>query len=116
MVREISPTEFHESGGLGDWRIVGDGVGGFFRADSFAAGAAFAAAVGALDGLGPRSEVRADSPGDLIDPRWRGVTLWFQQMDAPREQRNRILRRVGAAGGCRGPGRGGAGCGRSVGQ
>jgi 4a-hydroxytetrahydrobiopterin dehydratase len=33
---------------------------------------------------------RADSPEDLIDPRWRGPNFWFQQMDAPRPQRNRI--------------------------
>jgi 4a-hydroxytetrahydrobiopterin dehydratase len=36
-------------------------------------------------------EYRPDSPDeDLIDPRWRGPSLWFQQMDAPRPQRNRI--------------------------
>jgi len=33
---------------------------------------------------------RGDSPEDLIDPRGRGPSLWFQQMDAPRPQRNRI--------------------------
>ena len=33
---------------------------------------------------------RADSPEDLIDPRFRGPSLWFQQLDAPRPQRNRI--------------------------
>ena len=34
---------------------------------------------------------RADSPEeDLIDPRGRGPSFWFQQMDAPRPQRNRI--------------------------
>ena len=27
---------------------------------------------------------------DLIDPRGRGPLVWFQQMDAPRPQRNRI--------------------------
>lgn len=36
-------------------------------------------------------EYRRDSPDeDLIDPRGRGVSLWFQDMDAPRPQRNRI--------------------------
>ena len=36
-------------------------------------------------------EYRADSPDeDLIDPRGRGASLWFQDMDAPRPQRNRI--------------------------
>jgi 4a-hydroxytetrahydrobiopterin dehydratase len=33
---------------------------------------------------------RGDSPEDLIDPHFRGPSLWFQQMDAPRPQRNRI--------------------------
>ncbi|MDP9119549.1 MAG: 4a-hydroxytetrahydrobiopterin dehydratase [Actinomycetota bacterium] len=36
-------------------------------------------------------EYRPDSPDeDLIDPRARGPLFWFQQMDAPRPQRNRI--------------------------
>jgi len=33
---------------------------------------------------------RSDSPEDLVDTRWRGPALWFQHMDAPRQQRNRI--------------------------
>ena len=33
---------------------------------------------------------RGDSPEDLIDPRGRGPSFWFQQMDAPRPQRNRV--------------------------
>jgi 4a-hydroxytetrahydrobiopterin dehydratase len=33
---------------------------------------------------------RVDSPEeDLVDPRGRGPSFWFQQMDAPRPQRNR---------------------------
>jgi 4a-hydroxytetrahydrobiopterin dehydratase len=36
-------------------------------------------------------EYRADSPEeDLMDPRGRGPSIWFQKMDAPRPQRNRI--------------------------
>jgi 4a-hydroxytetrahydrobiopterin dehydratase len=36
-------------------------------------------------------ERRVDSPDqDLIDPRWRGPSIWFQPMDAPRPQRNRF--------------------------
>jgi len=35
-------------------------------------------------------QYRGDSPEDLIDPHGRGASLWFQQMDAPRPQRNRI--------------------------
>jgi 4a-hydroxytetrahydrobiopterin dehydratase len=33
---------------------------------------------------------RGDSPEDLIDPRGRAPLVYFQQMDAPRPQRNRI--------------------------
>jgi len=34
---------------------------------------------------------RPDSPDeDLVDPRGRGPSLWFQQMDAPRTERNRM--------------------------
>jgi 4a-hydroxytetrahydrobiopterin dehydratase len=33
---------------------------------------------------------RADGDEDLSDPHFRGPPFWFQQMDAPRPQRNRI--------------------------
>ena len=33
---------------------------------------------------------RTDSYGNLVDPLGRGPALWFQQMDEPRPQRNRI--------------------------
>jgi 4a-hydroxytetrahydrobiopterin dehydratase len=38
----------------------------------------------------------ADEPGHgepqnaIVDPDWQGPAIWFQQMDAPRPQRNRI--------------------------
>ena len=36
-------------------------------------------------------ERRAGSPDeDLVDPRLRGPSIWFQHMDAPRPQRNRF--------------------------
>jgi len=36
-------------------------------------------------------EYRGDSPDeDLVDPHGRGASFWFQQMAAPRPQRNRI--------------------------
>lgn len=34
--------------------------------------------------------VERGAPDDLVDPAGVGPTIWFQQMDAPREQRNRI--------------------------
>jgi 4a-hydroxytetrahydrobiopterin dehydratase len=33
---------------------------------------------------------RGDGDEDLLDPRGRAPNVWFQQMDAPRPQRNRI--------------------------
>ncbi len=35
-------------------------------------------------------EFRRDTDEDVVDPRGRGPSFWFQQMDAPRPQRNRI--------------------------
>jgi 4a-hydroxytetrahydrobiopterin dehydratase len=36
-------------------------------------------------------EPGADGPQDaIVDPVWQGPAIWFQQMDAPRPQRNRI--------------------------
>lgn len=35
-------------------------------------------------------EYQEMGPEDLVDPHGRGPSFWFQQMDAPRPQRNRI--------------------------
>lgn len=35
-------------------------------------------------------EFRRDTEEDVVDPRGRGPSFWFQQMDVPRTQRNRI--------------------------
>jgi 4a-hydroxytetrahydrobiopterin dehydratase len=35
-------------------------------------------------------DYRQIGPEDLVDPRGRGPMLWFQDMDVPRPQRNRI--------------------------
>ncbi|WP_344839651.1 VOC family protein [Kribbella ginsengisoli] len=41
--------------------------------------------------LGYAPEAEADGPTDpLIDPLGQGPAIWFQQMDHPRPQRNRI--------------------------
>ena len=34
--------------------------------------------------------VRPGGPIELVDPGRRGPSIWFQQMDAPRPQRNRV--------------------------
>jgi 4a-hydroxytetrahydrobiopterin dehydratase len=41
--------------------------------------------------LGYTDEPGHDEPDDaIVDPDWQGPAIWFQQMDAPRPQRNRI--------------------------
>ncbi|MFF1818095.1 VOC family protein [Kribbella sp. NPDC058245] len=41
--------------------------------------------------LGYTDEAGADGPEDpIIDPLWQSPAIWFQQMDQPRPQRNRI--------------------------
>jgi 4a-hydroxytetrahydrobiopterin dehydratase len=163
----ITPGQFHDTDGVEDWRVVGEGACAYFRAGSFAAGARFVQAINGVGGLegnhpdvnmrhggvmvrlititddyyGPSEghidlarqisaaarelgipadpsavqtvqvsidalvssevmpfwravlgyEYRGDTPDeDLIDPRGRGGPFWFQRMDSPRPQRNRI--------------------------
>ncbi len=40
--------------------------------------------------MGYVDEPRGGATGGLIDPAGQGPSIWFQQMDAPRPQRNRI--------------------------
>jgi 4a-hydroxytetrahydrobiopterin dehydratase len=41
--------------------------------------------------MGYADEPGRDGPTDaLVDPAWQGPAIWFQQMDEPRTQRNRI--------------------------
>jgi 4a-hydroxytetrahydrobiopterin dehydratase len=43
----------------------------------------------AVLGYGDETEESGDTDA-LVDPLWQGPAVWFQQMDAPRPQRNRI--------------------------
>ncbi|CAM5745559.1 hypothetical protein STAFG_1339 [Streptomyces afghaniensis 772] len=162
----VRPQQFHETVGVEDWRVVGEGACAYFRAGSFAAGAEFLQAISEIPGVGddhPDVDVRregvtvrlitvtddyyglterhvelarkisavaralgipadpsavqtvqvtidalagpdvvafwrallgyqdrANSGEDLMDPRRRGAPFYFQQMDAPRPQRNRV--------------------------
>ncbi len=166
MSDSITMRRFHESDGVKDWRVVGEGACAYFRTGSFAAGARFVNAISELAGLEDHQpdvdlryegvtvrlititpdycglserdlelalqisaiarelgvpadpatvqtvqvtvdalvipkvkpfwravlgyRDRADSPEDLIDPRGRGASFWFQKMDAPDPERNRI--------------------------
>lgn len=164
--QRIKPRVFHETAGLGDWRVLGEGACAFFRTGSRAVACRFAQEISRLIGEGEehpdidlradgvtvrlitstddffgltrqhlelahrisdaayelsleadpsrlqtvqvtidalvRAEVvpfwrallgydhRAGSPEDLTDPRRRGGPFYFQRMDEPRPQRNRV--------------------------
>ncbi|HEX9994768.1 MAG TPA: VOC family protein [Acidimicrobiales bacterium] len=161
MPEWISPSQFHASDGIDDWRVLGAGVGAHFTAGSLTAGADLVRAVAEAAreaGCDPAVDLRADGvtvrlPGtehgldaryvdlarrisaaageagatadpaavqdvqtaidamdipsvrrfwaavlayeewgdeDVVDPHRQGPPIWFQQMDAPRPQRNRI--------------------------
>jgi 4a-hydroxytetrahydrobiopterin dehydratase len=63
MGEYISPREFHEAEGVGDWRVIGDGASAYFPAASFAAGARFVQAIGELPAVedhAPDVDVRPD--------------------------------------------------------
>jgi 4a-hydroxytetrahydrobiopterin dehydratase len=63
----ISILEFHDSAGLEDWRVLGDGAFVHFPTPSFAASATFLGAIGALGGI-------EDHP-PAVDVRAGGVTV-----------------------------------------
>jgi 4a-hydroxytetrahydrobiopterin dehydratase len=67
MTDNLTPDQFDASEGVGDWRVVSDGACAFFRADSFAASAAFVQAIAALPRMG--------EPGTGVDVRHDGVTV-----------------------------------------
>jgi 4a-hydroxytetrahydrobiopterin dehydratase len=67
MTDPISPRQFHESEGVEDWRVIGDGACAYFRTGSFAASARLVQAISELPGV-------EDHKPD-IDLRHDGVTV-----------------------------------------
>jgi 4a-hydroxytetrahydrobiopterin dehydratase len=63
----LTPRQFHESEGVEDWRVLGDGACAYFRTGSFAAGAWLVRAIAELPGVD-------DHPPD-VDVRPDGVTV-----------------------------------------
>lgn len=63
----ITARHFRESEGVEDWPVLGDGACAWFRTGSFAVGARFVAAIGALPGI--------DDHGPDVDVRQDGVTV-----------------------------------------
>ncbi|MEU1458542.1 VOC family protein [Streptomyces avermitilis] len=165
-IDRIRPQQFHETVGLEDWRVLGEGACAYFRTGSFTVGARLVQSISELPGVGdghPDVDLRhegvtirlitstddyyglterhiglarqisavartldipadpsavqtvqvtvdalagpdvvpfwrallgyqdrANSGEDLIDPHRRGAPFYFQHMDAPRPQRNRV--------------------------
>jgi 4a-hydroxytetrahydrobiopterin dehydratase len=67
MTDRISPKQFHESEGVEDWRVIGDGACAYFRTGSSVAGARLVQAISQLPGV-------EDHKPDA-DLRYDGVTL-----------------------------------------
>ncbi|MFL5778245.1 MAG: VOC family protein [Chloroflexota bacterium] len=67
MTEPISPSQFEQSDGVEDWRVVGDGACALFRTGSFAESAKLVQAISELDGL--------DEHHPDVDVRPDGVTL-----------------------------------------
>ena len=67
MTDQISPKQIHESEGVADWRVLGDGACAYFRTGSFAAGARLVQAMRSLPGV---DDLHPD-----VDVRHNGVTV-----------------------------------------
>ena len=67
MTDRISPKQFHESEGVEDWRVIGDGACAYFRTGSFVASARLVQAISQLPGV-------EDHKPD-VDLRHDGVTV-----------------------------------------
>ena len=67
MTDRISPRQFHETAGVEDWRVLGEGACIYFRTGSFATGARLVAAIGELAGV--------DDHHPDVDLRHDGVTV-----------------------------------------
>ena len=67
MTEGITPKQFHDSEGVEDWRVIGDGACAYFRTGSFAASARLVQAISQLPGV-------EDHKTD-VDLRHDGVTV-----------------------------------------
>lgn len=93
MTEPITARQFHLSSGVGDWRVADGGACAYFRTGSVVV------TIDALDiskvlpfwravlGYGDRHGGPVE---ELNDRHRRKPVVSFQQMDAPRPQRNRI--------------------------
>jgi 4a-hydroxytetrahydrobiopterin dehydratase len=69
VTENISPKQFRESEGAGDWRVLGDGANAFFRTKSLAESARFVQAISEIAGI--------EENEPAVDVRHDGVTVRF---------------------------------------
>ena len=67
MTDRMTARQFHEAGGVEDWRVLGEGACTYFRTGSFAAGARLVQAISELPDL--------DDHQPDVDVRHAGVTV-----------------------------------------
>ena len=67
MPDQISPTQFQQSEGVEDWRVIGDGANAFFPTGSFAESTRLVQAISELPGV--------DAERPEVDLRHDGVTV-----------------------------------------
>jgi 4a-hydroxytetrahydrobiopterin dehydratase len=74
MSEHLTIRAFHETEGVGDWRVIGDGACAFFPTGSFAAGARLVRAIGELPDI--------DDHAPDVDLRPDGVTVRLVTLNA----------------------------------
>jgi 4a-hydroxytetrahydrobiopterin dehydratase len=93
MNDQITPRQFDESEGVGDWRLTSEGATAFFRTRSFAESARFVGAISKLPG------VEGHRPG--VDVRHDGVTVhmitYTDDYFGPSQRDVELARQISAA-------------------
>lgn len=91
MVERITARQFHESEGVGDWRVLFNGAATWFRTGSFAAGVDLVAEIGRLaDAADHHPDVDLRYPGV-------GVTLLTHEVSGLSDRDAALARRISAA-------------------
>ncbi|MCI0346653.1 MAG: 4a-hydroxytetrahydrobiopterin dehydratase [Chloroflexi bacterium] len=81
MTDTITARQFHETAGVEDWRVLGDGACAYFRTGSFTAGARLVQAIAELpgvDGHAPDIDLRPDGVTVrllTVTEEWYGMSL-----------------------------------------
>jgi 4a-hydroxytetrahydrobiopterin dehydratase len=93
MSEQITPSQFEQSTGVEEWRVVSDGANAFYRTDSMATAARFVQAISELPGV--------DNHPPDIDVRNDGVTVrlitFTSDFGGMTTQDLEIARRISAA-------------------